>query len=372
MYNRILCFVFFISLIVSVTGVVYGSEMEENSLSFNELNVQNNNSSSVLIESKSLTVDKSSSVNKNNSSGVLIESKSLSLDKNSSVNKIKKIDKSKSVFKSGTRITLEVFTDKSIKSVSGSIYGKSSYRFIKGKSGYWYYKLNTKGFKTGDYKVNIRAIDNKNKVYRSSSYLTADNVPPKIYTVSTNVKVINAGNPFTVNASADNSTKKIIASIRGKNYSFKYLNDTQWSLNVKLSYKEIKTINISVSAYDSVGNIAKRDTSIQSKPKVIYWNGSVLANKKYKVSYPNPTNAYEKSINLLSKYASVYEGYAGDCYTLGITYRVTYSKKVKYSVTIAYKDPFVVYHELAHVLNWSWSEYNCDWYAYNKTGYWIK
>ena len=351
MYKKILNFVFFIILIVSVTGVVYGSEVED-SLSYKERSVQNNNTS--------------------NNHTVLIESKSFSLDNSSSVNKIQKISKSKSVFKSGAKITLKVYTDKSIKSVSGSIYGKSSYKFTKSKSGYWHYKLDTKRFKTGDYKFNIKAIDSKNKVYKSSSYLTADNIPPMIYTVSTNVRTINAGDPFTVHASADNSTKKIIASIRGKKYSFTYLNDTQWFLDVKLSYKEIKTITILVSAYDSVGNVAKRDTYIESKPKVVYWNGSLLTNKKYKVSYPNPTNAYEKSVNSLSKHATVYEGYAGDRYTLGITYKTSYAKKVKYSVTIAYKDSFIVYHELAHVLNWKWSEYNCDWYAYNKTGYWIK
>ena len=89
-----------------------------------------------------------------------------------------------------------------------------------------------------------------------------------------------------------------------------------------------------------------------------------------KVSYPNPTNDYEKSVNELNKYATVYEGDTGDPYTLGVTYRNEYWDGVEYTVIIAEKDPFVVYHELAHVLNWGWSEHNCDWYAYNRTGYW--
>ena len=88
------------------------------------------------------------------------------------------------------------------------------------------------------------------------------------------------------------------------------------------------------------------------------------------VSYPNPTNAYEESVNELSKYATVYEGDTGEPDALGITYREEYGDKVEYIVIIDEKDPFVVYHEMAHVLNWGWSEYDCDWYAYNRTGYW--
>lgn len=351
MYKRILSFVVFIILILSISGAVYGSEVQKNSVSYKKLSIQEDKTSNIVFTNSTL-------YSASGDSGTF--------------NKIQKITKSKSVFKAGTKITLKVYVDKSIKSVSGSIYGKNRYKFSKTKSGYWHYKLNTKGFKTGDYKVNIKAIDNKRKAYKSLTYLTVDNIPPRIYAVSTNVKTINAGEPFTVSASADNSTKKVVASIRGKNYSFKYLNDTHWHLDVKLSYKEIKNVIILVSAHDSVGNIAKKDTYIESRPRVVYWQGNLLTNKKYRVSYPNPTNAYERSIKLLTKYATVYEGYAGDHYTLGITYRTEYAKKIKYSVTIAYKDPFVVYHELAHVLHWNWGEYNCDWYAYNRTGYWIK
>ena len=346
MYKKIFIFVFFIILIVSISGAVYGAEMERNSVSYKKFSIQDNN--------------------------VFYESKSFTPASNSSIDKIQKISTSSSVFKSGTNIYLKVYTDKTIKSVSGHISGKNNYKFTKTKSGLWYYKLKTKNFKTGHYKVNIKAIDSKNKVYKSSTYLTANNTPPTIYSVSTNLRTISAGDPFTIYASVCNSTKKIVASIRGKNYGFKSFNETHWSLDVKLSYKEINTIAIQVKAQDSLGNVAKRDTYIDSKPHFVYWNGSILTNRKYKVSYPNPTNDYEVSINKLRKYATVYEGFAGNQRTLGITYRIGSGKKVKYTVTIAYKDPFVVYHELAHVLHWSWSEYKCDWYAYNKTGYWIK
>jgi len=96
-----------------------------------------------------------------------------------------------------------------------------------------------------------------------------------------------------------------------------------------------------------------------------------LSDSLVKVSYPNPTNDYEKSVNELSKYATVYEGDTGDPNALGVTHREKYGDKIEYIVIIAEKDQFVVYHELAHVLHWGWSEYNCDWYAYNRTGYWV-
>jgi len=348
MYKKIFIFVFCFVFIVSISGIVYGSETNEK-LIYDKIGIKDKNGPNVLIESKSFV-----------------------LDSGSSANKIQKVHVSRPVFKAGTKINLRVYTDKSIKSISGSISGKSKYKFTKTKHGFWQHSLNTKGFKTGDYKVNIVAIDSKRKVHKSSTLLTANNVAPKIYSVSTNTTLINAGDPFTINVSAENSTKKIVAEIRGKNYSFKYLNDTDWQLNVKLSYKEISSINISVNAYDSLGNVAKRNTFIDSKPHFVYWSGSLLTHKKHKISYPNPRNEYERSINQLSKHATVYEGFAGDHRTLGITYRISQGKNVRYTVTIAYKDPFVVYHELAHVLNWRWSEYNCDWYAYNKTGYWIK
>ncbi|MDR2967862.1 MAG: hypothetical protein LBU74_07955 [Methanobacteriaceae archaeon] len=350
MYKKILTFAFFIILIVSITSVVYGAEIDENSVYYNKIGIQNNT----------------------DSNNLFLESKSFAIYNNSSLNKIQMISTSNSIFKSGTNIYLKVYTDKTIKSVLGRISGKNTYKFTETKSGFWYYNLKTKNFKTGNYKVNIKAIDSRNKVFKSSTHLTANNIPPKIYSVYTNVSSIRGGDPFKVYASADNSTKKIVASIRGQNHGFKKLNDTHWSIDIKLSYKEINTIIILVNAYDSIGNVAKRETFIESKPNFAYWNGSLLSNNKNKVSYPNPTNTYEKSINLLSKYATVYEGFAGNHYTLGITHRMDYGKKTKYAVTIAYKDPFVVYHELAHVLHWSWSEYKCDWYAYNKTAYWMK
>jgi len=96
-----------------------------------------------------------------------------------------------------------------------------------------------------------------------------------------------------------------------------------------------------------------------------------LDDSRVEVFYPNPTNAYEESVNELSNYATVYEGDTGDPDTLGITYMNENDNGVEYIVIIAKKDPFVVYHEMAHVLNWGWSEDECDWYAYSRTGYWV-
>jgi len=98
---------------------------------------------------------------------------------------------------------------------------------------------------------------------------------------------------------------------------------------------------------------------------------NTLDDSLVEVSYPNPTNDYERSVNELSKHATVFEGDTGKPDTLGITYRDEYGDRVEYTVIIDKKDPFVVYHEMAHVLNWEWSEYYCDWYAYNRTGYWV-
>jgi len=366
MNKKILIVLLFLFIIVNISGQVYGHGQEDYTI-YNDKAIQ---------EDINFNLPSNSGTNNSNNNYLIgnLASNNGSFGNHyeSYIEKIFKVFVSKSVFKAGTKINLKIYTDKSVKLVTGKISGKTGYIFTKTNSGYWNYNLNTKNFKNGVYIVNITAIDTSNKVYKSLAVLTVDNVPPKLFSVSTNVKSVNAGNQFTVFASADNTTTKIVATIRGQKYSFKYLNGTQWSSKIKLSYKEINTIIIIVKAFDSAGNFAKKDTYIVSKPKIVYWNGSLLTNKKRSVKYPHPNNDYEKSIKELSKYAKVYEGFAVDDRTLGITYRISHGKKVQYAVTIAYKDPFIVYHELAHVLHWKWNEYTCDRYAYNKTGYWIK
>lgn len=89
------------------------------------------------------------------------------------------------------------------------------------------------------------------------------------------------------------------------------------------------------------------------------------------VKYPNPVDDYQKSVNELSYYANVSEGYTGNSTTLGYTEWTYYGYASNYNVVIAYRDPFVVYHEMAHVLNSNWNESICNEFAYNKTGYYI-
>lgn len=297
-----------------------------------------------------------------------------------SVNPIKKISTSKSIIKAGTTVKIRVDTTKSVKSVYVSINGKNSYKFKKSSNGIWYYNLKTNKYKTGKYKLNIKAITSK-KTYKKYAYLTVDNIAPKIKSLNSDVKSITAGTPFSVEAITDKTSNKVVAKVRGKTISFKYtpiyVNNTKgynssnaknWTFNGKISYKEIGNLAVVVYVYDSVGNVAKKTLYIQSIPYYVYWNGTLLKNVPSQVYYSNPNNAYQKSINVLTKHVKVYEGYAGNSYTLGITYSNGY-KATK--VIIAYKDPFVVYHEMAHVLNWKWTEYQCDLYAYNKLGYWI-
>lgn len=304
-------------------------------------------------------------------------------DSNNIISPIKKISASKSTFKAGTTVTIRVTTTKSVKSVSTSISGKSgySYKLKKSNSGIWYYNLKTKNLKTGRYKLNIKAVDSKKKAYKKYIYLNVDNVAPKIQSLKSNVSSITAGTPFSIETIADNTSKKVVAKVRGKTVSFKAspiaANNTKgysssksnnWTFTGKISYKEIGTLAVTVHVYDSVGNVAKKTLYIDSIPPLVYWNGTLLQNSPVKIYYSNPTNAYQKSINTLNNYVKVYEGYAGNRYTLGITYYNGYRAT---KVIIAYKDPFVVYHEMAHVLNWRWSEYQCDFYAYKKVGYWI-
>ncbi|MGL6298620.1 MAG: hypothetical protein ACRC1M_05565 [Methanobacteriaceae archaeon] len=89
------------------------------------------------------------------------------------------------------------------------------------------------------------------------------------------------------------------------------------------------------------------------------------------VSYNVPNDTYQKSVNELSRYANVSEGDTGNSSTLGYTQWTYYGYTSTYDVIIAYRDPFVVYHEMAHVLNSSWNESLCNEFAYNKTGYYI-
>ena len=289
-------------------------------------------------------------------------------------NKIKNIYKSKSTFKAGTSVKITVTADKSIKRVSGSISGKGNYKF-KTASGKWYCYLNTNGYKTGHYIFKIKAIDKKNKIYEHSTSLTVNNAHPKVISLKTTTKKITAGTPFYLENIADKSSKKVIAVIRGKTFYFKQRllnsNDTNkknWTLTGKLNYKEIGDLKVSVYTYDSLGNYNKKTITIKSVPKYVYWNGTISYNRPTIAYYSNAKNTYQKSINELSKHVAVYEGYAGDSRTLGITYMGRFRTN---RVVIAYKDPFVVYHEMGHVLHWDWSEYQCDLYAYQKLGYWL-
>lgn len=307
-----------------------------------------------------------------------ISSKSIKI----SPNPIKNISTTKSTFKAGNKIKIKVTTTKSVKNVYTRISGKGTYKLKKSNNNVWYYNLRTKGYKTGKYNIIIKATTYKNNIYKKNKYFKVDNIPPKLYSLKSNVKSIKAGNPFHIEVITDKTSKKVIAKVRGKIIYFKsnsiYKNNTQgynnhnamnWTFNGKISYKEIGNLNITVYAYDSIGNIVKKSLYIKSIPVYVRWNGTVLMNNPTKIYYySNPINSYQKSINVLSKYVKVYEGYAGSNYILGITYNNGY-KATK--VIIAYKDPFVVYHELGHVLNWKWSEYQCDLYAYKKVGYWL-
>jgi len=311
-------------------------------------------------------------------SNVMPSSKAL----DSSTSPIKKVYTSKSTFKAGTTVKIKVATTKSVKSVSVSIVGKSKYnhRLKKSGTGLWYCNLETKGLKTGKYKLNVKAVVSKKKTYKKHVYLTVDNVAPKIRSIKSNSTKITAGTPFYIEAIADKSSKKVLVKVRGKTIlfkaspmavnkkSFNSSNSNNWTLNAKISYKEIGTLTINVYVYDSLGNYVKKTLYIKSSPRYVYWNGTLLKNSPVKAHYHNPINDYQRAINLLSNYVNVYEGYAGGIHTLGVTHHNGY--KVT-RVVIAYKDPFVVYHEMAHVLNWRWSEYQCDVYAYEKVGYWV-
>ena len=303
---------------------------------------------------------------------------------NNTTSPIKKISISKPTFKAGTTVTIKVITTKSIRSVFTSITGKSGYSYKLKKSSsssIWYYNLKTKGLKTGKYKLNIKAVDFKKKTYRSYVYLAVDNVAPKIQSLKSSASSITAGTPFSIEAITDKTSKKVVAKVSGKTIFFKSnpinLNNTKgynnsnsnnWTFTGKISYKEVGILTITVYVYDSVGNVAKKTLYINSYPRYVYWNGTLLMDSPIKVYYSNPANAYQKSIDTLNKYVKVYEGYAGNRNTLGITY---YNGFKATKVIIAYKDPFVVYHEMGHVLNWQWSEYQCDLFAYKKVGYWI-
>lgn len=294
-------------------------------------------------------------------------------------NPIKSVSISKSTFKAGTTVKIKVAMHKSVKSVSANIAGKGTYKLKKIHNNVWQYSLKTNGYKTGKYKLNIKATDFKKKSHKKQAFLTVDNVAPKIKSLNSNVTVMEAGTPFYMEAITDKTSKKVVAKVRGKTISFiqskiadnkKYnsSNFNNWTFNGKIDYKEIGTLNVVVNVYDSVGNVAKKTIFIKSDPHYVFWNGHLLRKNPVLVSYPNPTNAYQKSVKELSKYVKVYEGYAGYPHTLGITFN-NGNRATK--VIIAHTDPFVVYHEMGHVLNWKWTEEQCDIYAYNKVGYWI-
>ena len=393
MFKKILYFIFLIFSILCLIGSVCGSSATEfnmiphnsvNSDLINDFTIQNDKKLSK--KSSNFTVAKYMKV-KN-------ETKKYNSQK---IKKIKNISISKSTFQSGINISLKVYTDKSIISVKGSLAKiqinnslnsssgnnnntnlKYNYKFKKSRNGFWYYKLNTKKLKSGEYNFNIIANDNKNKNYKDLINFTVDNIPPQIFSVDTDLKSITAGEYFTITAKSDNTTKKVIANIRGTNISLNKIDNETWIKYTNFSYKEVGNVPIEIYSYDYLNNFQTKTIYIESKPKYVFWDGFLLIKEPIKVSYPKPMNAYEISVKELSKYATVYEGRAGEgelrgnvyFIELGVTYKNTTGKSIKYDVIIAYKDPFIVYHEMAHILNWEWSEYNCNWYAYNRTGYW--
>jgi hypothetical protein len=353
MYKKVFFLLVIVISLLFLVGVVSASEVD---------NVASKNTSSST-NSINLTI-------KNSTSELL----STSYKYPNLKNKVQ-ISKSKSIFKAGTKIKIVVQTDNSVKKISGSIKGKTTQIFKKHKNGYWYSYLKTKGYKTGTYSFNVKAVDNKKKIYRNSTQLKVDNIPPKVFSLKSSAKTVTAGTPFYLENIADKSSKKVVAKVNGKTFKFvlnptsnKTTNMKNWTLNAKINYKVLGNLKINVYTYDSAGNYIKKTINIKSVPRYVFWDGTVLYSKPVKVYYSNPVNIYQKSINILSKYVNVYEGYAGNSYTLGITY--IFNAKAQ-RVIIAYKDPFVVYHEMGHVLNVKWNEYKCDLYAYKKTGYWI-
>ena len=293
---------------------------------------------------------------------------------------IKEVKLSKQEFKAGTNVAVKVRTSKSIKSVSGYVAG-NSYKFKKNKQGIWYSNLKTNKYNTGIYSLKIIAVDGRKKVYRSNAYFSVDNIPPRIISSNSNVTSVTGGDPVFIETITDKSSKKVVAKVGGKTFYFRQnnidinnnrgltnSNANNWTLNAKIGLENIGNLAIVIYAYDSVGNVDKKTLYIKSTPRYAFWNGTVLHNKPIRIYYSYPVDDYQRSINYLNKYVTVYEGYAGSFRTLGITY---YVNKKPIRVIIAYKDPFVVYHELAHVLNWRWSEYQCDLYAYKNVGYWI-
>jgi hypothetical protein len=387
MLKKITFHVFLIFSILCFVGAVYGSSATDF--------VINSHNQPNLEAFQDFNIGNSKQIEKTPNS-VVAKYKKLDIEANKKISGIKKTSISKSIFKSGANINLKVYTDKSIKSVQGSIVKiqtdkslssnsknttntvvKYNYKFKKSKSGFWYYKLNTKKYKSGEYGFKVIAKDNKNKNFKDEINFTVDNIPPKIFSITTDLNSITAGDNFTITVKSDNTTKKVIANIKKVNISLKKIDNETWIKYTNFSYKEVGNVKITISAYDSLNNFQTKTTYIESEPKYVLWSGILMTHEPIKVSYPNPTNAYERSVKELSKYATVYEGHSGSkmignnyFVELGSTYKNSNGKTVKYQVIIAYKDPFIVYHEMAHVLNWGWSEYNCNWYAYNRTGYW--
>lgn len=120
-------------------------------VSFSAVHATNNN------ENNNQTIDNTnSSFNVNSLSSNSTSTTFKTLNRNT--NKIEKITKSKSVFKAGTKIKVKVYTLSSIKKVQGSITGKKTFKFKKNNNGIWYYYLNTKKYKSGKYKLYVKAF----------------------------------------------------------------------------------------------------------------------------------------------------------------------------------------------------------------------
>ncbi|MGL4669301.1 MAG: hypothetical protein ACRCVG_01720 [Methanobacteriaceae archaeon] len=386
-YLFIICAVL---LFVSI-GSVFATENSSGSNSvavtnFSKIIYDINDNVSVSNKSNSSNNSSSNINNTNNKTGTNISSKQISIP----LSKIISVSLSSYAVKTGKIITVKVKTKGYVKSVSLKVnrmavsskisisksYFKTNIikKLKKSSYGYWYYKFSTKGLTTGKYSVKIIVSDGS-KSYSKLTNFDVDNVPPKIKYANAGPNTITAGTPFTLVAVTDSSTRKVIAKFKSKSITLNRVNSTHWSTKTTLSYRYIRKLTITVYAYDVAGNVAKKNTYIIANPRYVYWDGTLLTYTNYKVYYNSPKNAYEKAMNELKVYANVYEGRSPENdwkSTLGITYKSTQGKIVLYKVIISYKDPFVVYHEMAHVLNWGWSEYTCDEYAYNRTGYWIK
>ncbi|WP_225370033.1 hypothetical protein [Methanobrevibacter arboriphilus] len=68
--------------------------------------------------------------------------------------------------------------------------------------------MNTKKYKSGKYKLYVKAFDSKNNIYKKYTNFTVDNKPPKVVSIKPSSKSVIAGRPFYIVNIADSSSKK--------------------------------------------------------------------------------------------------------------------------------------------------------------------